>query len=181
MSRTWVVFGILTLTTGRAVAQVPSVHVDSIRGQLKVVFPAVPLTHTGCRYATAETGRAYSWTASAAFPDSRYPRNHIFELRFHFFFPDTIELTEARFDSIAAVIPIWVAELRGEPPIGREPYRLDHYSVQRDSSRLTLLIQGRQAVDGLLQTGTRHVVISWCKGSQRLLMVRAVPLERTSP
>jgi hypothetical protein len=53
--------------------------------------------------------------------------------------------------------------------------------VQRDSSRLTLLIQGRQAVDGLLQTGTRHVVISWCKGSQRLLMVRAVPLERTSP
>jgi hypothetical protein len=178
---TWFVFGILTFTTRLAEAQVPAVHVESIKGRLEVVFPAIPLGKSGCRYSgnvSAETGRAYSWRASAAFPDSRYPNNHIFSLGFYFFFPDTLELTQTRFDSIVAATPIRVAELRGEPPMFGTSYRLDHSSVHRGKRHLTLLIQGRQAVDALLRTGTRSVGLSWCEGSQRLELFRPVPLER---
>ena len=181
MRATWFVFGILALTTSPAAAQAPSVHVDSIKGRLEVVFPAMPLSKSGCRYSgnvSAETGRLYSWMASAAFPDSRYPDNHLFNLWFHFFFPDTLELTETRFDSIVAATPIQVAEPRGEPPIFGTVYRLDHSSVQRGNGRLVILVQGRQAVDALLRTGTRRVGLRWCEGNDRPEMFRAVPLER---
>jgi hypothetical protein len=178
---TWFVFGIFTVATRPAAAQVPTAHVDSMKGRLEVVFPALPLSKRSCRYSgnvSPETGRLYSWGASAAFPDSRYPNNHLFNLWFHFFFPDTLELTEARFDSIVAVTPVRVAELRGEPPMFGTPYRLDHSSVQRGNGRLVLLVQGRQAVDALLRTGTRRVGLRWCEGNDRPEMFRAVPLER---
>jgi hypothetical protein len=50
--------------------------------------------------------------------------------------------------------------------------------VHRGKRHLTLLIQGRQAVDALLRTGTRSVGLSWCEGSQRPEIFRPVPLER---
>jgi hypothetical protein len=181
MRPTWFVFGILTLTIRPAEAQVPAVRVDSIKGRLELVFPVLPLGKSGCRYSgnvSAETGRVYSWEASTVFPDSRYPNNHIFSLEFYFFFPDTLELSETRFDSIVAATPIQVAEVRGEPPIFGTSYRLDHSSVRRDKRHLTLLIQGRQAVDALLRTGTRTVGLSWCEGSQSPVIFRAVPLQR---
>ena len=181
MRPSWSIIGILTLATHPTAAQVPSVRVDSIRGRLEVVLPALPLSKSGCRYSgnvSAETGRLYAWTVSAAFPDPRYPENHIFELAVHFFLPDTIELTEARFDSIAAIRPIQVAELRGEPPAPRTYHRLDHASLHRGGGRLTLLIQGRSAVNALLNIGAQRVAVSWCEGSQKPRTVRVVPLER---
>jgi hypothetical protein len=178
---TWIVLGILALTARAAGAQAPSVHVDSIKARLEVVFPAVPLSKSGCRYSgnlSTETGRLYSWMASAAFPDSRYPDNHLFNLSFHFFFPDTLELTEARFDSIVAATPIQVAEPRGEPPIFGIVHHLDYSRVQRGNGILTLVVQGRQAVDALLRTRTRHVGLRWCEGNDTPEKFRAVPLER---
>jgi hypothetical protein len=178
VNRTWILLGMFPLAIKAAAAQVPSAHVDSIKGEVKVVFPAMPLSESGCRYSTAESGRVYSWTASAPLPNSSYPNNDIFQLWFHFFLPDTIELTEARFDSIVAVSPIRVAELRGEPPTPREPYGLDKSSVLRSTGQLTMLIQGRAAVDALLQTGARTLRLSWCEGPQKPYGFRAVQLER---
>jgi hypothetical protein len=176
----WLITAILVLVPHSAAAQVPSVRVDSTRGQLEVVFPAFPLSNSGCRYSgnvSAETGRLYSWTVSAPFPDSRYPKNHIFELWFHFFFPDTVELTEARFDSIVALNPPRVAELYGEPPSPRIYHHLDQFSLYRDNGRLTLLIQGPQPVNALLGTGATKVGLSWCEGSRNPQTFRVVQLD----
>jgi hypothetical protein len=177
----WLIVVTLQLATHPAGAQLPLLRVDSTRGRLEVVFPALPLSTSGCRYSgnvSAETGRLYSWRVSAAFPDSRYPMNHIFALWFHFFFPDTVELTETRFDSVVAVNRPRVAELYGEPPSARTYHHLNHSSVRRDSGRLTLLIKGREAVDALLQTGAVSVGLSWCEGSQSPPTFRVVRLER---
>jgi hypothetical protein len=177
----WLVIVILTLATHTAAAQVPSVRVDSARGRLEVVFPALPLSRSGCRYTgnlSAETGRLYSWTLGIPFPDSRYPNNHIFEFRLDFFLPDTIELTQPRFDSIVAANPPTVAELYGEPPGVHSLRHPAQSSVHRGNGRLTLRIQGREAVNALLETGAERVGLRWCQGSEKPDTFRAVPLQR---
>ena len=178
MNRTWILLGMFALVARVGAAQVPSARVDSSQGELTVVFPALPLSESGCQYSTADSGRVYSWTASAPFPNSSYPSNRLVQLGFHFFLPDTIELTEARFDSIAAVTPIRVAELGGEPPTRRDPYPLDRSSVLRSTGSVTMLIRGRTAVDALLQTGARTLGFSWCEGREKSYGFRSVQLER---
>lgn len=172
------VLAMFPLAIRAAAAQAPSAHVDSIKGELKVIFPAIALSQSGCGYSTADSGRVYSWTASAPFPNASYPNSDMFQLGFHFFLPDSIELTEARFDSIVAVTPIRVGEVRGEPPIAGNPYPLDKSSLLRSAAGLTMVVQGRAAVDALLQTGARTLRLSWCAGPQKSYGFRAVPLER---
>ena len=172
------VLAMFALAIRAAAAQAPSADVDSSKGELKVVFPVMALSQSGCGYSTADSGRVYSWTASAPFPNASYPNGDIFQLGFHFFLPDTIELTEARFDSIVAVTPIRVADLRGQPPIAGDPYPLDRSSLLRSPNGLTMIIQGRAAVDALLQTGARTLRLAWCEGPQKSYGFRAAPLER---
>jgi hypothetical protein len=154
--------------------------VDSTSAQLEVVFPAVPLAESGCRFVSnvpGSVGREYSWKVVGYFPDAGYPWNHMFNLTFKFFLPDQIKLTEAHFDSIAAVRPISVAELRGEPPHGL-PIPLDQASVHRGSDRLTLLVKSRQAVDVLLRTGAVSMAVFWCQQNRWPPTIRVVRLQR---
>jgi hypothetical protein len=180
--RAWLVIGFSSLLALRsAVAQAPSVRVDSATAQLEIVFPALPLTQSGCRFVSnvpGTTGRKYSWKVVGYFPDAWYPQNHMFELRFEFFFPDQIELTEARFDSIAAVTRIKVSELRGEPPHG-VLMPLDQASVHRAKAYLKLSVQSRPAVDALLRTGRDSVAVFWCERNGWPPTIRLTKLERS--
>jgi hypothetical protein len=159
----------------------PSVRVDSSSAQLEVTFPALPLSQSGCSFVSnvsGATGRSYSWRAWASYRYPRYPINHFFELEFEFHFPDEIELTESHFDSIAAVKPIQVAELHGEPPMFGPTFPLEQASLQRGSGRFRVSVQGRQAVDAFLRTKVDSVVVSWCERNQWPPTIRVVPLER---
>jgi hypothetical protein len=177
----WLVIGFSLLLAFRsAVAQAPSVRLDSTGAQLEIVFPALPLTESGCRFVSnvpGMTGREYSWQVVGYFPDAGYPWNHMFELRFEFFFPDQIELTEARFDSIAAVTRIKVSELRGEPPHG-VLMPLNQASVHRGKAHLKLSVQSRPAVDALLRMGKDSVAVFWCERNQWPPTIRLTRLER---
>jgi hypothetical protein len=173
----WLTF---SLAHRSAVAQVPSVRLDSTSAHLEVVFPTLPLAESGCRFVSnvpGATGRSYSWKVVGYFPDAAYPWNHMVELAFEFFFPDELKLTEARFDSIVSVKPIEVAEVRGEPPRG-PPISLDRASVYRDSARFTIVVQSRQAVDAFLRTGADSVAVFWCERNRWPPTIRRIRLER---
>ena len=170
----------LLLICRSAAAQAPSVRLDSTSARLQVVFPGMPLSASDCRFVSNEPdliGREYSWKIVGYFPDAGYPWNHIFELAFDFVFPDQIELTAARFDSIAAVTPVKASELRGEPPHGML-MPLERASVQRGATRLTISIQSRPAVDALLRTGKDSVAVFWCERNQWPPTIRMVRLEK---
>jgi hypothetical protein len=171
--------GLLLWITDPAAAQVASVQVDSSAGALEAIFPALPLSRNGCKY-TAEAERLYEWSVSTTFTDSRYPNNHVFSLRFAFFWPDSLELSPLRFDSIAAANPVQVAELRGEPPmIGPgKLYRPDRARAERKNGVVTLSVSGHEAVDALLRTEASRVGLSWCEGPDQPSKFLAVPLKR---
>jgi hypothetical protein len=178
----WIIIAAgLTIAIRPGAAQVPSVRVDSSRARLEVTFPVLPLAESGCRFVAhvpGVTGRSYEWRAWANFREPRYPENHFFQLAFEFHFPDEIALTEARFDSIVAVTPIRVAELHGEPPIFGPDFPLDQASLHRGLDRLTLLVQGREAVDALLRTRADSLAVSWCERNQWPPTIRVVRLDR---
>jgi hypothetical protein len=182
LSPSWLIIAVIpTLVTGRSAAQVPSVRVDSSSAQLEVTFPTLPLSQSGCRFVAnvpGATGRSYSWRVWASYRYPQYPINHFFRLEFEFHFPDDIELTEARFDSIAAEKPIKVSELHGEPPMFGTDYPLDQASLDRDSASVRVFIQGREAVDALLRTRVDSVAVSWCERNSWPPTIRVVRLER---
>jgi hypothetical protein len=177
----WIIIGgSLSIALRSAAAQIPSVRVDSSSAQIEVTFPALPLGQSGCRFVSnvpGVIGRSYSWRVWASFRYPEHPINHLFRLEFEFHFPDEVELTEYRFDSIAAANPVEVAELYGEPPIFGPSFPLEQVKLQRRSGRFIVAGRGRQAVDALLRTKVDSLAVSWCERNQWPPAIRVVPLD----